>query len=525
MNPQDAVSAALEFYRAPARHHELLHGRAPLPAGVDRLLRLAGGASPQEADIPAGAYRRADELAAAARFFVEQVLLAHNADHYRLLGVNRDAPLEQIKEHHRLLMRMFHPDRDSGFDPDVKAACASRINLAYNALRQSDTRTAYDTQLRQASRQAAVARPVRQGAYVRREAPAAGAPRLPPALTRNLPQFVLGGIALVAAVAVASVYLDRPPEGAIGWEPGEARLQVAAAPNVTPPHPAPQPLSEPAPAVADAATATDTATAAAVPDTQAPAISALAASRLVVAAPPAPAKAAPPAALPVAPKPPATPATAAPGPAAVTSVAPTRLAQASGNRTAIATPPQPAPAPSRAPAANPPRAAASQATPPAAPTPPVQPAQPSAAVEAPAVATLAVAAPAPAPVSAPPPSGLAEADLVKLVARISRHYAGGDLEAFMAMFDDAARSEAGGKTQIRSDYETLFRNTQQRNIVIWDMSWQHNGDQARGEGSFQARVVRNGEAVPRTYTGHISIEAVRRGDNTLIRTFNHTLKR
>jgi len=40
------VALALEFHRAPTRHADLLHGRAPLPPGVGALLKLAGGSEP-----------------------------------------------------------------------------------------------------------------------------------------------------------------------------------------------------------------------------------------------------------------------------------------------------------------------------------------------------------------------------------------------------------------------------------------------------------------------------------------------
>ena len=512
MNPlaaEDALAAALAFHKAPARHHDLLHGRAPLPAGVDKLLRLASGASPEETGIVPDAALRPGELAAAARFFVEQVLLAHDADHYRLLGVNRDASLDQIKEHHRLLMRMFHPDRDNGIDPEVKAAHAGRINLAYNALRQSDSRAAYDTQLRQASKPPAMAAPAARGTYRRLEPQSPGLMRrMPPFLARNFPHFVLGGIALIAAVSVASVYMDRPPEGAIGWEPGDTPVLQAAAPE--PQQGAPlAPAESPAPALPEPP----------------------AARAEIAAAEPAPERAAQ-HAEPVAAVKPAPAAAIKPPPAAAS--APTPIAKPAPARpapTATVQAPAAAPRPASKPAATPPvklaLAGHGQTDTPAAPQPPrpapaPAPAPAAAPATVPAETAAAAAVPAPQP---EPPAGLSEGVLVRLVARLSERYAGGNLETFMALFDDAARSEAGGKNQIRSDYENLFRNTQQRSIVIWDMDWQRNGDQAKGEGSFQARVVRNGETAARTYTGRISIEAVWRGNAALIRTFNHSVKR
>ena len=78
----DAVALALAFHRAPVQHPDLLHARTPLPAGVDVLLKLAGGSRP---GLECAALASPDELRAAALFFVEQVLLHHDASHYRVL--------------------------------------------------------------------------------------------------------------------------------------------------------------------------------------------------------------------------------------------------------------------------------------------------------------------------------------------------------------------------------------------------------------------------------------------------------
>src|SRR5512147_2730773 len=103
------AALALAFHRAPAQYPDLLHGRAPLPSGIAALLKLAGGSEP---DSAAAALAPADALRAAAHFFIEQVLLHHDSSHYRVLGLEPGASSEQIKEHHRLLMRVFHPDRE-----------------------------------------------------------------------------------------------------------------------------------------------------------------------------------------------------------------------------------------------------------------------------------------------------------------------------------------------------------------------------------------------------------------------------
>ena len=229
----DCVSLAIAFHQAPGRFSDLLHGRAELPKGIGKLLRLAGGAEAE--GVNGQAFVPAAEIRQAARFFIEQVLLAHEADHYRVLGVRPDASLEEIKEHHRLLMRVFHPDREGAAEDGWSEDFATRINLAYTALRQPQARAAYDAARRQAQTQQTQKqqKPRPSAPWRRPEAQEGAGFRLPPAVARNLPQLVLGGFALLASLAVGVVYLTRPPAGAIGAgdDYGQGLPREAAAPS------------------------------------------------------------------------------------------------------------------------------------------------------------------------------------------------------------------------------------------------------------------------------------------------------
>ncbi len=229
--PADCVSLAIAFHQAPGRFPELLHGRAELPAGIGPLLRLAGGAEAEGANGPA--FIPDAEIRQAARFFIERVLLAHEADHYRVLGVRPEASLDEIKEHHRLLMRLYHPDREGAAGDDWSEAFATRINLAYTALRQPRARADYDAARRQAQKQQGMQQPHRSAPWRRPEAREGAGFRLPPAVARNLPQLVLGGFALLASLAVGVVYLTRPPAVAIGAgdDYGQGLPREAAAPS------------------------------------------------------------------------------------------------------------------------------------------------------------------------------------------------------------------------------------------------------------------------------------------------------
>src|SRR5262249_52894017 len=65
-------------------------------------------------------------------------------DLYELLGVERDASLEQIKKAYRELVNKWHPDRHP---PSKKDECTQRIidiNAAYEILKDPEQREAYD---------------------------------------------------------------------------------------------------------------------------------------------------------------------------------------------------------------------------------------------------------------------------------------------------------------------------------------------------------------------------------------------
>lgn len=59
--------------------------------------------------------------------------------HYRVLGVKRETPWEQIKDAHRRLIRQFHPDRFDAADPRRAESeeKAKQINHAFQELSRS----------------------------------------------------------------------------------------------------------------------------------------------------------------------------------------------------------------------------------------------------------------------------------------------------------------------------------------------------------------------------------------------------
>lgn len=134
----DAIGVALAQHAQPGRVEEL-RARA-LPPGMTELLRAALGQDDVVAAAAAGHQASRAQIVDAARFFIEQQVLARvfETDPWRQLGLAPTADEDTIKTHHRLLVRLVHPDRSD----DWADAYADRVNRAWRQLRHGDHRHA-----------------------------------------------------------------------------------------------------------------------------------------------------------------------------------------------------------------------------------------------------------------------------------------------------------------------------------------------------------------------------------------------
>jgi curved DNA-binding protein CbpA len=238
----DIFELALVCYRNPLAHQGRLASTAPLPDGMNRLLWLANG-SPEVLEAAArqtGA--KAEELREAGRFLVQQLCFARGASHYRVLGLEPGATSEQIKEHHRLLIRLFHPDRSAG-RANWTDHYASRVNESWSVLSRPQTRVDYDERLRRPPA------PVLEASAVRASEPGTPPGRIGRRRRRKLvrsrprhatlrrwwPVLVLGGLALVAVLLVGGIHLFGPqaaPAVFASVEPAIASPPVVPAASV-----------------------------------------------------------------------------------------------------------------------------------------------------------------------------------------------------------------------------------------------------------------------------------------------------
>ena len=130
------IEFALAYYREPLRYPRLSDTRHPLPAGFAAMVPAFGTAlAPRHLPTTAAALNASpDEVLAAGRFLIRQILLAPGATPWRMLGFEAEAPVAQIRRHYQLLIRLFHPDRRSSLS-ELDTEYASRLNSAYHALR------------------------------------------------------------------------------------------------------------------------------------------------------------------------------------------------------------------------------------------------------------------------------------------------------------------------------------------------------------------------------------------------------
>jgi hypothetical protein len=134
-----AVRVAIDLLQIPSRVRMVR--QTPLPEGMGLLLRVAACDNGAIAEAAAITGRSEPLIAEAAAFFVEQILLAPEADSYRVLGGMAASPSTDLRRNMALLVRWMHPDVAKGAD---RSKFVSRVTYAWDDVKTPERREAYD---------------------------------------------------------------------------------------------------------------------------------------------------------------------------------------------------------------------------------------------------------------------------------------------------------------------------------------------------------------------------------------------
>jgi hypothetical protein len=215
----ELFALALDLYRTPLRFLNLVAADRPLPEGLDGLLETLNKRleHPRWAELTQELDATPEELRQAGFFLVKRLLFAEGADPHRVLGLAPGAHPARLRARYRLLMALFHPDRNAQGDEGWGENCAPRINDAYNALKQSTVAAAV------LARDEATGVNAREGSDRARESVGAQAP--------GREATLFGDPAPVAPDRGPVGYRDNPFGDGQGV-PGPVRAQAFAAQNV-----------------------------------------------------------------------------------------------------------------------------------------------------------------------------------------------------------------------------------------------------------------------------------------------------
>jgi hypothetical protein len=114
-------------------------------------------------------------------------------------------------------------------------------------------------------------------------------------------------------------------------------------------------------------------------------------------------------------------------------------------------------------------------------------------------------------------------ELHDLIAKFMNSYQQGDASEFMRVFDERVRTgEAGGKQGLHNTYARFFSKTSSREIVLKDLDWKRSGTLVTGQADYRASTtLRAGDAEPRISFGTLRFEVTKTGAAVLIVGFYH----
>jgi curved DNA-binding protein CbpA len=160
----ELLALAHEYYQSPLEHQDWT-GRNRLPdediTSILETLNESGKNPELLNDISRALGTTSDKLRYAALFFIKRLLFSGSRNFYQVLGVPKETTPALIKKQYRLLIGLFHPDKNPDGEQWHKDY-APLINEAYNTLKRPHSRAAYDRRLKASSTRTA-AKPTTAG--------------------------------------------------------------------------------------------------------------------------------------------------------------------------------------------------------------------------------------------------------------------------------------------------------------------------------------------------------------------------
>jgi hypothetical protein len=110
---------------------------------------------------------------------------------------------------------------------------------------------------------------------------------------------------------------------------------------------------------------------------------------------------------------------------------------------------------------------------------------------------------------------ITQAELANLLRRFAFVYEAGDIDQFVELFDEDVRTnDRSNKAGLREDYEELFRNSINRQMLLGNVAWEISDKQANGWGNFEVRIKRAGDEEVKAFKGSLTFQ-VEKADNRL----------
>lgn len=134
-----AIHQAIRLNKYPKEMAWLCQSSAVLPSGVTELLRLCSS-NEKIKNFANKNHTDAIPLQKLLLNFIDNVLLNENNPNEKLLGLTENSDSESRKLHYQLLIKIYHPDRNTS--PDA-AYHAARITKAYQNLKNQKTMDEY----------------------------------------------------------------------------------------------------------------------------------------------------------------------------------------------------------------------------------------------------------------------------------------------------------------------------------------------------------------------------------------------